>query len=116
MGAQRPNGMPDDALELIRHTHSAVTQIEKAIPVLASQLEAFGKLAERNAKIIDGNGGEGIITRISLTEKDLERYLRLSEDQASANLDEPGTRWRALGELAIAAVAITSLIMTLMGG
>lgn len=123
MGAKRPNGMPDDALDLIRHTHAAVSQIEKTMPVLASQLEAFGKLAERNAEIIDGNGGEGIITRLRLAEKEMERYLRLSEDQAKAVVQT--TSWhnitrieiaKAIGAAMVAASAFASLAMQFLGG
>ena len=85
MGAKL--NMADDgvALTLIQQTHDATMDI---------------------AKSIHGNGGEGILTRLSHVERSVKE---LAPDSKS----DSKTRWRALTEIAIAATAIASLVMSI---
>lgn len=92
----------DHVLALVTNTLNTAKRTERGLDKLTG--------------ILNGNGKDGVLTRIALLEDQIERLLRKLDDQAAANLAVSKVRWRAVAEIAIAAVAITGLAMQLMGG
>lgn len=79
--------MADDgvALTLIQQTHEATMEL---------------------AKSIHGNGGEGILTRLSHVERSVKE---LAPDNKMRQV-----RWRVVGEIAVALAVIVSLAMQVL--
>lgn len=85
---------PDHVIQLIRDIHDRV---------------------ERLDHLIRGNGDDGLVHKISHVERTANENLARINRHMDGNESTARIRWHAIGQVAIALAAITSLVLHVFG-
>ena len=110
--------MPDDMdgiRRAVEDTLKAATETQKAVAILETRFQAVAERVDRHEKILDGNGSKGLVTKVSHVQRTADENSR-KIDTMPVPKSDTDVRWKAIGHIAVALVAATSLAMHLLGG